>query len=210
VPRLQQGKGIGHTILFTLVNPQVQEWQAKHGYFKRETLQDMLRRENFMWAIAIKAEFGLEKLDSQIVEWMNVHRTSADTWVLPPKVASYLRLVPAEKVYYYLAGQEGPDRVNNIVSPGRPHEANKTSARTQDVVEPYAVFKKNNVFLTRSYHVENTGPIDLMNRVSSVGEFFKVQTPLVSHGFHLILTLVHFPLRWCAVATMTATLVLAT
>ena len=64
------------------------EWQAKHGYFKRETLQDMLRRENFMWAIAIKAEFGLEKLDAQIVEWMNVHRTSADPWVLPPKVPS--------------------------------------------------------------------------------------------------------------------------
>jgi len=105
---------------------------------------------------------------------MNVHRTSADTWVLPPKVASYLRLVPAEKVHYYLAGQEGPDRVNDIVSAGRPHESNKISNRTQDIVEPYAVFKKNNVFLTRSYHVENTGPIDLMNRVSSVGEYFKM------------------------------------
>jgi len=138
----------------------------------------MLRRENFMWAIAIKAEFGLEKLDAQIIEWMNLHRTSADTWVLPPKVASYLRLVPAEKVYYYTAGQEGPNRVNDIVSGGRPHESNKPSARTQDVVEPYAVFKKNNVFLTRSYHVENTGPIDLMNRVSSVGEYFKVGMPL--------------------------------
>lgn len=153
---------------------QLQEWQAKHGYFKRETLQDMLRRENFMWAIAIKAEFGLEKLDAQIVEWMNVHRTSADTWVLPPKVATYLRLVPVEKTHYDIAGPEGPNRVNNIVSPGRPHEANKPSSRTQDIVEPYAVFKKNNVFLSRSYHVDNTGPIDLMNRVSSVGEYFKM------------------------------------
>jgi len=88
--------------------------------------------------------------------------------------------VPAEKVHYYLAGEEGPRRVNEIVSGGRPHEANKAGSRTDDIVEPYAVFKKNNVFLTRSYHVENTGPIDLMNRVSSVGEYFKVPLPLPS------------------------------
>lgn len=93
-------------------------------------------------------------------------------------------------MYYYKAGQEGPDRVNNIVGAGkstfcfpagkqtdhlfvgRPHESN--SKRIHDVVEPYAVFKKNNVFLTRTYHVERTGPIDLMTRVSSVGEFFKI------------------------------------
>jgi len=30
------------------------EYQSKHGYFKRETLQDVLNRENFMWAIAVK------------------------------------------------------------------------------------------------------------------------------------------------------------
>lgn len=30
------------------------------------------------------------------------------------------------------------------------------------------------MFLTRTYHVERTGPIDLMTRVSSVGEFFKI------------------------------------
>jgi hypothetical protein len=30
------------------------------------------------------------------------------------------------------------------------------------------------VYLTRTYHVERTGPIDLMTRVSSVGEYFKI------------------------------------
>jgi hypothetical protein len=54
-----------------------------------------------MWAIAVKTEFGMEKLDAQIVEWMNRYRVTADTWVLPPKPAMYLRLVPEEKVYYY-------------------------------------------------------------------------------------------------------------
>ena len=43
----------------------------------------------------------MEKLDAQIVEWMNRYRVSADTWLLPPKPAMYLRLVPEEKVYYY-------------------------------------------------------------------------------------------------------------
>lgn len=36
------------------------------------------------------------------------------------------------------------------------------------------MFKKNNVYLTRTYNVDRTGPIDLMTRVSSVGEYFKM------------------------------------
>jgi len=149
-------------------------WEERHGYFRKSTLREILERENFMWAIAVKKEFGMEKLDSQIVEWMNRYRTTADTWILPPKPATYLRLVPAEKVYHYLAGPEGPDRVNNIVGAGRPHESNAPGKRLHDIVEPYAVFKKNKVYLTRTYHVDRTGPIDLMTRVSSVGEYFKI------------------------------------
>ena len=84
----------------------------------------------------------MEKLDAQIVEWMNRYRATADTWVLPPKKALYLRLVPAETVSQNLAGAEGPRRVNDIVGAGRPHESN--SKRVHDMVEPYAVFKKNN------------------------------------------------------------------
>jgi len=34
------------------------EYQAKHGYFKRQTLQEILRRDNFMWAIAVKASIS--------------------------------------------------------------------------------------------------------------------------------------------------------
>lgn len=57
---------------------------------------------------------------------------------------------------------------------GRPHESNAPGKRTQDIVEPYAVFKKNNVYLTRCYHVDKTGPIDLMVRTASSGEYFKI------------------------------------
>ena len=122
----------------------------------------------------------MEKLDAQIIEWMADHKTSADTWVLPPKPAMYLRLVPEEKTMYYKAGPEGPNRVNGIVSSGRPHEANAPSKRTQDIVEPYDVFKKNAVYISRSYHVDPSGPIDLLNRMSSVGEYFKVSWMLFS------------------------------
>lgn len=148
------------------------EWEAKHGYFRRSTLMEILERDNFMWAIAIKAEMGLEKLDAQITDWMNRYRSSADTWILPPKPAMYLSMVPAEKVYYYLGGDKAADRANGI-STGV-HEANAPSKRVHDVVEPYAVFKKNRVFLTRTYHIDRTGPIDLMARTSTVGEYFKV------------------------------------
>ncbi len=69
------------------------QWEEKHGYFRKNSLREILERENFMWAITVKSEFGMEKLDAQIVEWMNRHRSSADTWILPPKPAMYLRLV---------------------------------------------------------------------------------------------------------------------
>ncbi len=77
-------------------------------------------------------------------------------------------------MYYYKAGQDGPDRVNNVVSSKRPHEANSRDHRTQDIVEPEALFRKNRVYLSRSYHVDPLGPIDLLNKMSSVGEYFKV------------------------------------
>lgn len=69
---------------------------------------------------------------------------------------------------------QGPRRVNDIVGAGRPHEANAPGKRLHDIVEPMAMFKKNNVYLTRTYNVDRTGPIDLMTRVSSVGEYFKM------------------------------------
>ena len=138
--------------------------EEKHGYFRNRTLRELLERQNFMWAICVKKEFGMQKLDAQIVEWMNNYNATADTWVIPPKPAIYLRLVPEENTMYYKAGEKGPDRVNGIVRPGRPHEAN--AKRVHDIVEPWAMFLNNRVFLTRTYHIDRTGPIDLMTRVS--------------------------------------------
>jgi hypothetical protein len=146
-------------------------WEEKHGYFRKQTLPEILARNKYMWAIAQKEKNGMEKLDAQIVEWMNRYRGDADTWILPPKMTIYLRLVPAEKTDYYIAGQAGPDRVNSISGAGRPHESNAPAKRIHDIVEPFAVFKKNKVYITRTYHVDRTGPIDLMARVAQIGEY---------------------------------------
>lgn len=180
---VQETTNFGVIYAFLTCQNYAKQWEEKHGYFRNRTLKDLLAREHFMWAITIKVEFGMEKLDASIVEWMNNYRASADTWILPPKPAMYLRLVPEEKTYYYKAGPEGPNRVNNIVGAGRPHEANAKSKRIHDIVEPYAVFKKNNVFLTRTYHIERTGPIDLMTRISSVGEYFKLVKGSATHDY---------------------------
>lgn len=163
---VQETTNFGVIYAYLTCQNYAKQWQEQHGYFRGRTLMELLERENFMWAICVKKEFGMEKLDAQIVEWMNNYRASADTWILPPKPAIYLRLVPEEKTMFYKAGQMGPDRVNNIVGAGRPHEANAPSKRIHDIVEPYAVFQKNRVFLTRTYHIDRTGPIDLMTRVS--------------------------------------------
>lgn len=146
-------------------------WEEKHGYFRKGTLSELLKRNKAMWAVAQKEKNGMEKLDAQIVEWMNRYRAEADTWILPPKLTIYLRLVPTEKTDYYIAGEEGPRRVNDIVGAGRPRESNAPEKRVHDMVEPYALFKKSKVYITRTYHVDRTGPIDLMARVSQIGEY---------------------------------------
>ena len=148
------------------------QYEQRHGFYRTRTLRDLLEREKFMWAIAVKEKNGMEKLDAQIVEWMDLYDGVADSWLLTPKTAVYLRLVPSHKTDYNIAGPMGPARVNDMAGPGRPRERN--AKRLHDMAEPYALYKNYNVWLTRSYNVETTGPIDLMSQVSSVGEFFKV------------------------------------
>lgn len=33
-------------------------WEERHGYFRKQTLRELLERECFMWAIAVKMELG--------------------------------------------------------------------------------------------------------------------------------------------------------
>jgi len=35
-------------------------WEERHGYFRKQTLRELLERECFMWAIAVKMELGKE------------------------------------------------------------------------------------------------------------------------------------------------------
>lgn len=151
------------------------QYEQRHGYFRVRNLRDLLEREKFMWAIAVKEKNGMEKLDAHLVELMNLYDGVADTWLLTPKTAVYLRLVPSHKTDYYLAGPAGPARVNDTAFGARPQERN--AKRLHDVKEPYAIFNKYNVYLTRSYNVEETGPIDIMSQVSSQGEFFRIVKP---------------------------------
>jgi hypothetical protein len=166
---VQETTNFGVIYAFLTCHNYDKQWERKHGYFRKNTLREFMEKKKFMWAIAVKSEYGMQKLDSQIIEWMDRYRASADTWLLPPKLAMYLRLVPAENTYYYLRGQRGPDGVDNVVTAGRPHESNQK--RLHDIVEPFAIFQKNRVFLTRTYHVERTGPIDMMTQQAQIGEY---------------------------------------
>lgn len=51
---LQETINFGVIYAYLTCHDYSKEYQSKHGYFKRETLQDILNRENFMWAIAVK------------------------------------------------------------------------------------------------------------------------------------------------------------
>ena len=43
-------------------------WEERHGYFRKQTLRELLERECFMWAIAVKMELGEFLLDKVAVD----------------------------------------------------------------------------------------------------------------------------------------------
>lgn len=148
------------------------DWFRKHGYHRDQEnrLRDHLENERDLFAIAQKEEFGMEKLNSNITELMGQYKGVADTWILPPQLSIYLRYRP-EKAYYNLAGPIGPDRVNNGPS-GRTTINNDPKRKIQEREEgPLALGVGNNVYLTRMYHVDRTGPIDPMRRLTQIGGY---------------------------------------
>jgi len=147
------------------------KWQFNHGYKRTEDIEEIMEREKTMWAITQKQKFGLEKLDAEVVEWMNAHRGKANMWIFPPAVMVYLKTTPPEKTEYWLAGPgriEGPAGAAKKVTTSFDVSKRKL---VQDKMAPYAIFNDNAVYITRSFDVDRRGPIDIMKRNRQIGEY---------------------------------------
>lgn len=138
------------------------------GIIREGDLKGYFDRDRSRFAICQKTKNGLEKLDMEVDKELYAYKGSAEAWILPEEVAIYATIVPSEKTDYWLAGQMGPDRVNNE---GSKLLASALTTNPQDRVEPRRLVQGNPAFISRSFHVDNIGKMDLMSRIRQIGEY---------------------------------------
>jgi hypothetical protein len=132
-------------------------------------LDEKHKREASRFMCAQKEKFGLERITTEIDADMEAVGGKADVWILSADVSNYIRTTRDEKTDYNLGGQEAVDRIN-----GR--SSLKTIARGNTMgvtnsIEPYGSVAGQEVYLARSYQIDNGIQLDLLSRTMELGIF---------------------------------------
>lgn len=130
-------------------------------------LDEMHKRQASRFMCAQKEKYGLERITTEIDTDMEAVGGQADVWILSGDVSNYIRTTRPEKTDYYLGGQEAVDRINSrgavrTVARGNTMGVNKS-------IEPYGVVGGQEVYLARSYQIDNGIQLDLLSRTAEVG-----------------------------------------
>lgn len=135
-------------------------------------MSDIRKRDVERFAIVQKVKNGLEILDMQIASEMHSYRGQANAYLVPESVSIYATIVRPEKTDYYLAGQEGPNRVNGVggISP---------SGGTGPAVrrfEPQLMIRGNDGYIAKMLHVDgmDRDQEELLARVRQTGEYYQM------------------------------------
>lgn len=146
------------------------QWHAENGIPQDKLIERYLDQDVDRFALVQRTKNGLELLDMQITSEMHTYRGEADAFLIPEEVTIYVTGVPAHKTDFYIAGQEGPDRINGI---GGLQPAN---AATQAVkrVESTRMVRQNPVYVVKARHVDGVDreQEDLLTHVRQIGEYF--------------------------------------
>jgi hypothetical protein len=143
-----------------------QMYVRQHDIVGKEDLDAWLNRKAERFMISQKEEFGLEKMSTMIDQEQEQYGGRANVWILGREVHDYCSLVPPEKIFNYLGGQEAVDRVN-----GR-HQNHSAAGGTMGNVrslQPERMIGTTPVFLAKSNFVESTGKAELLSRTVEVG-----------------------------------------
>jgi hypothetical protein len=148
-----------------------QAYNRKYGVISDGDLDLYLERDVERFMIAQKTPKGLETLDVMVNEALENYNDIRDkqmVWILPPDVMNYASVVPPERTYFYLGGQEAVDRVN-----GRPG-TRSASAGTQGVLKNLGVermISDTPVFVAKGREYMGLGGANLMQRTREVGVY---------------------------------------
>ena len=149
-----------------------QQFVREAGMPQDQQLKYFLEQDRERFAIAQKTKNGLEKLNLLINKEMSSYRGEADCFLIPEEISIFTQIVRPEKTDYYLAGQLGPDRVNN--APGS--RGTLASGNTQGAlerIEPRHMIQDVPVYIVKNLQVENVSEAEsqMLTRVRQIGEY---------------------------------------
>lgn len=132
-------------------------------------IAENMQKDVERFAIVQKQKNGLEQLDMMISSEMERYRGVADCYLIPEAVSIYATIVRPEKTDYYLAGQEGPNRVNKIggIQPAG-------GGRALPRVEATHMVRGNDGYIVKALHVDglDRDQEDMMTRVRQIGNYY--------------------------------------
>ena len=156
-----------------------QVYQRKQGIIADYDLDGYWERQTSRFMIAQKDRFGLEKLNTIIEAEQEKYNAKANVWILSRDVMDYCDLVPPEKIFFDLGGQQAVDRVNGLQQ--GPSAAGGTMGNVASLQPPRMV-RDTPVFLAKCNYVDGTGQADLLSRNVEVG----VHNTMIdkNHNYH--------------------------
>jgi hypothetical protein len=146
---------------------QNRQWLVQSNKYVGQRPYDVYKDELFYWDMPKLKKNALHLLDTHVTERMLKWRGVADTWIFPPSILVYLSQVPAEQTDYFIKGPAGPQTLN-------------------DGIDSFRTFRGNEVYITRSFNVEDGGtPVDIMEAHSQIGEhhlnYHRTEAPIASY-----------------------------
>ena len=151
-----------------------QQFLRETGRPAEDLLKYYLEQDRLRFAMAQKTKNGLPKLDMLISSEMSAYGADEDAeyaWLIPEPLAIFAAIARDEVTDYRLAGQAGPDIVNNA-------PANKIMAKDGrmgglDRLAPMHMVRNTPAFVINNKKVENVSMQDsqALRRVRQIGEY---------------------------------------
>jgi hypothetical protein len=139
-------------------NKDIEQWSRQMGYYSSKSFHDIMEEERDNFATLQKHKNAFEKLDALTRERISLYGGEATLWLIEPILKYYVSLVPSEKTDYYMAGPQGPSRV-------------QSGGGAMDEGNPNLIFGNGvSAYLVRQFNYDNHQNLCAMQRQRQIGE----------------------------------------
>jgi len=146
-----------------------QVWLKRHGEMNTADLVNYMKWDLFIFgALQKERDNPMEKIDAKVKAMMHRFKGKADTYILGEEMEIYAQTVPIRKTRFREGGQEAVDRINGKLR-GAPKDKNTPTPLSH--ADPVSFVNDSQVFVARTFHVENQGDVDPFKRTRQFGEW---------------------------------------